>query len=511
MELIYKIDFNSTNFYFKHIIDDIIEVSGIDANSKMYNGFILLVCNDEAEKIEEFFKLLEEKLPLSIFLGEAKVLESFDYDSFEELEDKDVKVNLSLLTNDEIRNILSENNIDFSNDINKIKEGGISRFETHNGLKDFFLPSVEIREEFEAKGHEVKLLITDINKISNILEITQKDLQLLCSIERPLVKLKFKLLQNAKGECSSTRFIYAKIPDDKETVLFAQSLKESGIDYLLYINDEVYQDGLKVTYGEGQNIIIHGEKGLFPKYDYKLERKVLTSEDYFDEYGSVYKSVLAQTNKKTVPSIGLYFSYESDESALQVNVPTVGQKDVINIPNVLNSVENCLEDIKSIDENTFRLIDNYKTKFAKNFQKEFKDTDSDGFASILNLLAYMLGMKDYKEFEDTALMYGGKSGVQIDMNVIKIDDKNYLDYRRIIQSTMSYKMAGVEDTMLAYSFYESISDFIVDNVTKINKELKSNDLILCGSMFANSIILAKLKKNLKTINITIPKEYPLDY
>ncbi len=91
------------------------------------------------KKIESFFKILEEKLPLSIFLSGAKVIESFDFDSFEELEDKDVKINLSLLTNDEIRKILSENKIDFSNDINKIKDGGISRFETHNGLKDFFL------------------------------------------------------------------------------------------------------------------------------------------------------------------------------------------------------------------------------------------------------------------------------------------------------------------------------------------------------------------------------------
>ncbi len=190
MELIYKIDFHSTNFYFNHIIEDLIEEAKINAKTKMYKGFILIVCNDEAEKIESFFKILEEKLPLSIFLSGAKVIESFDFDSFEELEDKDVKINLSLLTNDEIRKILSENKIDFSNDINKIKDGGISRFETHNGLKDFFLPNKKIREEFESKGYEVKLLITNVNNLSNLVDVAPKDLQLLCSIERPLVKLK---------------------------------------------------------------------------------------------------------------------------------------------------------------------------------------------------------------------------------------------------------------------------------------------------------------------------------
>ncbi len=50
MELIYKIDFHSTNFYFNHIIEDLIEEAKINAKTKMYKGFILIVCNDEAEK-----------------------------------------------------------------------------------------------------------------------------------------------------------------------------------------------------------------------------------------------------------------------------------------------------------------------------------------------------------------------------------------------------------------------------------------------------------------------------
>lgn len=511
MELIYKVDFSSTNFYFVHIIDDLIKEAKVNAKTKMYRGFILIICDDSQENLETFFSILEQKLPLSIFLKGASVIESFDFDAYEELEDKEVKVNLSLLTNDEINTILEEDPIDFSNDINKIKEGGISRFETHNGLKDLFLASKELKDDFESKDYEVKLLITNINNIKNLFDISPKDLQLLCSIERPLVKLKFKLLQNANKEYSNTRFIYAKIPDDRETVLFSQALKEEGIDYLLYVNDEVYQDGLKVTYNDKQNIVIHGEKGLFPKYEYQLKRKVNTSSDYFEEYGSVYKSVIAQFNKRIVPTIGIYFSYQSDESAIKVNIPASGEKDVILIPNVVNNIENCLEDIKSIDENTYRLIDNYKNKFPEFFEKEFEDKDKDGFESILNLLSYLLGMKDYIEFEDTALLYNGKSGLQIDMNVINIDGENYLDYRKIIQSAMSYKMADVEDTMIAYSFYESLSDFIKDNVSKINSELKAKDIILCGSMFANSILLSKLKKELKTNKVLIPQEYPLDY
>ena len=510
MELIYKIDFNSTNFYFKNIIDCIINELKVEASSKMYKGFIILTCNDSQENIEILFKQLEKRLPLSIFLSKAEVLDSFDESKYEELEDKGVKINLTLMTNDQIKKILDENNIDFFNDINKIKEGGISRFETHNGLKDYFLPSTKLREEFEARGHEVKLLITNINVVSNLLEIGQKDLQLLCSIERPLVKLKFKLLENRDKEYSNTRFIYAKIPDDKETVLFSKALKDNGIDYILYINDDIYQNGLKVTYSGERNIIVHGEKALFPKFDYKLNRQVLSAKDYFEECGSVFRATLCEFNKRDVSTAGVYFSYCSEDSAFLVNTEKNGQKEVIKIPNIVNSVEACLEDIKSIDENCQRLVANYKDKYYKYFEKEYMDKNCDGFATILNILAYILGMRDYKEFEDTALLFNAKGGVQIDMKIIKIDGKNYLDYRRVIQSSMSYLLAGVDKIMIAYSFYESLSEFIVDNLNTIKKEIQFEDLILCGNMFSNSILLSKVEKNLQNTNILISKEYPID-
>ena len=64
---------------------------------------------------------------------------------------------------------------------------------------------------------------------------------------------------------SSSNFIYAKCQMIKETVLFAKALKNKGINFVLYVNDEVYQDGLKVTYNKEQNILIHGDKGIVSK------------------------------------------------------------------------------------------------------------------------------------------------------------------------------------------------------------------------------------------------------
>lgn len=512
MKLYYKIEFNSTNLYYKHILENLVKQHQINVEVRQYKGFILLICDDSEEKIEDFFKFLGENLPLSIFIGNSSVLDFFD-ESTKELEDKDILQNILTYTNSEIANIIKENeHIDFSNDINKIKSGKVSRIETHNGWKDLFLPSKSLREELESKGHEVKLFVCNINKLPELVDVSQKDIQLLCSIERPLVKLKFKILQNRDKEFSKTNFIYAKIPDDKETILFANSLQKEGIDYLLYVKEESLQEGIKATYSEDKNIIISGDKSIFPKYDYTLEKKYNSSKEFFDENGGVAKTTLATLNKRIKPTIGIYFSTKSEDSSIFVNIPGRGFKEIISIPNIICNVDNALEEIASIDENTARLVENYNKKFGSYFQKDLKNKDANGFEAILNLCAYVLGMDDYLDFENAAFEYNSKSGIQIDMKLIKIDGVNYLDYRRVVQSIMSYKMADVDNRMLAFSFYESLCDFIKDNVSKINEDVNSSDLILCGDLISNPILLKKIKKDLDgSFNILLPNEYPLDY
>ena len=318
-------------------------------------------------------------------------------------------------------------------------------------------------------------------------------------------------MKNANKDFSSTNFIYVKLPDDKETVLFAKALKNSDIDFILYINDEVYQDGLKVTYFKDNNLIVDGDKGLFPKYDFVANKKYNSSKDYFDENGGVYKAILAQYAKRLVSSIGVYFSQNSHKSSISVNIPTKGIKDIIIIPNIHNSIKNCFEEISEIDEHCARLITNYSKKFPSVLEGEVPQ-DTNGFESIINMCAKVLGVNSAKEFEDIALHTSLSSGIQIDMKLVNLDGINYLDYRKTVQSIMAYKMADVDNITLIYSFYESLSEFICNYVNEIANDLETKDVVLCGNMFANSILLSKTNKTLsKNYNIILPKEYPLDY
>ena len=89
MKLIYKIEYNSTSFYFKRLIDELIKNSNIDANTKQYFGFILIFIDDELENIEKFFLNLETNLPYSMFLKKSYLIDEFN-DAIQELEDNNI-------------------------------------------------------------------------------------------------------------------------------------------------------------------------------------------------------------------------------------------------------------------------------------------------------------------------------------------------------------------------------------------------------------------------------------
>jgi len=75
------------------------------------------------------------------------------------------------------------------------------------------------------------------------------------------------------------------------------------------------------------------------------------------------------------------------------------------------------------------------------------------------------------------------------------DDK--FDYVSFFGSIMSFKLAGTQDSYLAYSIFESLADFSINiiNQIKVNLKLKNNITFL-GNMFENSIVLSRVLSKL---------------
>lgn len=511
MQIIYEITFNSKSQYIKNLIVSLIKESNIEASCEQNSQYIYIITQDSSEKIEEFFKQLEVRLPLSIFMESSKIIEKIP-EGTDFLESNSVEPVLSL-NNDEVIKLIQTNDDSQKENAKKILSGEIVSIKTSSGECYFAKPSKENLEQLKTYSNSVNMFIANTNAFETLFTLNQKDVQLLCSIERPLVKLKLNFQANMQSQYSTTNTIYAKMPYDKATFLLAYEVKELGLDALIYCHSNSKNDAIKVGYVDKRVFIIEGNSGLFPKYDYTSQQIFKTSKEYFDFHGTIFKAVLSQYNKRTTPSIGVYFTTANNNSEIAIYTPKQGAKTIVSVPNIYLNLETNLEEISEIDENTPRLIENYKKKFPhlfENMNLVFKD--SFGFESIINLVSYLLEIKNSQEFEALAFNYSAKSGINIDMKVIKIDGVNYLDYRRIVQSMLSYKLAGVTNDLLAFSFYESLSEFITNTVTQLKDEFHTSDVVLCGNMFANTTLLEKTYKALsKTFNVIIPKEYPLDY
>ncbi|MFA7083494.1 MAG: hypothetical protein WC141_03055 [Arcobacteraceae bacterium] len=511
MPIIYEITFNSKSQYIKNMIVELINENKISASCEQNSQFIYIILNDSSEKIEIFFKQLEQKLPLSIFMESSKIIEKIPV-GVDFLEPNHIEPILSL-SNQTVIELIKNNDDSEKNNAQKILSDEIISLSTSTGLCYFAKPTQDNRLKLENYSNNIHMFIANTTAFETLFNLNQKDVQLMCSIERPLIKLKLNFQANNQNQYSTTNTIYAKMPYDKATFLLAYEVKRLGLDALIYCHKEPLNDAIKVGYVDKKVFIIEGNSGLFPKFDYASKKVFENSKDYFNFYGTIFKAVLSQFNKRTTSSIGVYFTTQNNNSEIAIYTPTHGEKAIVRVPNIHLNLATNLEEIKEIDENTSRLIENYKKKFPQLFKNQnlvFKD--SHGFESIINLIAYFLEIKNSKEFESLAFNYSAKSGINIDMKVIKMDGINYLDYRRVVQSMMSYKLAGVANDLLAFSFYESLSEFIGNTVTQLKNEFDTSDVVLCGNMFANTTLMEKTYKALnKTFNVLIPKEYPLDF
>lgn len=511
MQIIYEITYNSRSQYIKTIINEHIKKNAIKATCEQNSGYIYIIVNDTEDKIEQFFKELETTLPLSIFMESAKIIDAVP-EGIAYLENNTVQPILSL-GNDEVVELINHNDESQKNNAQLIAQGEIVKIKTTTGECYFAQATQENRKKLEAYSTNINMFIANTTAFETLFTLNQKDVQLLCSIERPLVKLKLNFQANMEKQFSQTNTVYAKMPYDKATFLLAYEVKELGLNALIYCHTMPENEAIKVGYVDKRIFIIEGNSGLFPKYDYSSQKMFETSKEYFDHHGSVFKAALSEYNKRTTSSIGVYFTIQNNNSEIAIYTPKHGKKSIVMVPNIYLNLATNLEEISEIDENTPRLIENYKKKFPQLFENMnlvFKD--SHGFESIINLVSYLLGIQNSTEFEALAFNYSAKSGINIDMKVVKIDGTNYLDYRRIIQSMMSYKLAGVPNDLLAFSFYESLSEFITNTVTQLKDEFHTGDVVLCGNMFANTTLLEKTYKALnKTFNVIISKEYPLDY
>lgn len=499
MKLIYKIEYSSTSFYFKRLIDEIIARSDLKATTKQYAGFILIFVDGEQESVERFFQDLEKNLPYSMFIKKSYLIDQFESD-LEELEDKRLEPNFEILTTSKVKEILSQTQPDFLSQILELNRSKVVDF----GDLKLFLPNKDLKKELEDSGYKVRVLIVNTRSLSDLFVLDDASINLLYSIERPLLKLK---VREESENISKSGYIYARVVNSAKEVELANALKNSEIDYLLYATKK---EELKACAYSGVNLIVGDGATLYPKYDYQKEVVYNSSKEYLNSFSNVYNAVLHEHNLLDKKTIGLYFSIRSSVSFVNIRVPNKQEETIIHIPEVGLTFEELLGEISSSSDSGKRLIENLHAKFP--YTKEIKLTAGSGFARLIEAVAKLLDLNSIEEFENLALSSGYENALKIDMKIETIDGKNYLDYRRMVQSIISYKMADVSNSALSFSFYEFLAEFAIDAVREISRKTSALDVVLCGDLFTNRQLFNKVYKALSgKYNIVLPNEHPMDY
>ena len=289
--------------------------------------------------------------------------------------------------------------------------------------------------------------------------------------------------------------------------------KEKIINQLTDFVDEINQ--LCLLEGQEENIEIpYKEKKTFKDYQ-----------------GAIY-SVIAENNLFEEGVIGLYFSYTSKNNLVAVKTekgilkPIIQIKPIPEFESISQTGKYILETIKNSSPEGEKLIKNFKEKFPQLYSKfenaalpeTYKKTGN--LIPVLNVAATLLEVFPYEDvsfteeavlyLQEEAINFKGKKGVRIDFVLEEIDDMFFLDWSKIIQSLISYKLAGAEKDMLAFSLFDELSNWIINQVATIYAKLKIDNIVLAGDFFVNPALTGKLIGSFSKYNLYINKKLPMD-
>lgn len=140
-----------------------------------------------------------------------------------------------------------------------------------------------------------------------------------------------------------------------------------------------------------------------------------------------------------------------------------------------------LEEIRGIDENAPRLVDNYATAFPDAVRGiEAMGADLDDLETPALGWLFLACRTALSLDRDDPPSAGSTDTVKVDTVVIEEDGRYLFDGRRLLRSLMSYRIAGVSPPALARSVSESMGEFVADAVDRLVRQWPEAQTIACA-------------------------------
>jgi hypothetical protein len=524
---------------------------GLSRDIKNLYAFI----DGDENQIDSFSRKLADEMPLSIFLKSlsAEVVDEFKDDLKREFPKLNVPPCPKCLR--EVKDPENENyynpfhhcevcgyknaelsienkelnykNI-FENLGKKLKNEGRIYIQTMNGR-------YEVSTNLE---NAEQIVAVDLAAVATYFMSFNGDAKALASIEKPLLRLKTNL--NFKKEFGlSVPAFYVKLPDCLVLELLCEEIKsdikllglkktDKNDDFVFEINNNDDIPVAVVTDTRNHDILIEsGERCLLPKNEKytgkdtdcsyngytavsKTDKTVLKKDAVSNETINIkvpfagYFGVLNQWNLEDKVTMGFAF-YKKNENKIMINSPKFGLVEYVDFDFKFSSFEEIFASIKAMNETGPKLIENYAKKQPELFQKALKsdlETEIKGIAYLWGIVGVVLGFADniddaYTKLLENANSAMAKKGPRIDY---KMKDKN-LDPLWVIRTSMSFKLAGLDNYLLSFGVVESFAEFLSNTYDQVNKESPLDGAVIVGDLFKGEFlnkIYTNIRKNYST-------------
>ncbi len=398
------------------------------------------------------------------------------------------------------------------------------------------------------------LMMINATKITDHLSLITEEFNALLSIERPILNVTLK--NETLKEMLDRNTTYVKYPDDGFCILLGAELQKLGIDFIAYEEageeceaDMLMDYDLEVTpqsdmrffLNKDVSFVAEGDRVSFPSANFEAKSIVSVGEEivglpkenqmffdvmeHFDSVKVDKASVLEGIDEKYHSNQSIYVEEEASFMSVVAENNLFGEKCVgayfdeepsflyYDGKNVIRIVppkhfeaSKILEEIATLREGSDRLVVNLQKSMPEVYAKlELLQTKEN--VKLFEAVAIILGLSDESMSGVTkeAMKFVGKGGIQIDTHVTD----NRFDHAAFLASIVSYQLADVSTSIMAYSIFESFGDYFNEILQELKAKTKATNIILCGTHFANQSLFSRMQRNLKMTPPFMNKNYPI--
>ncbi|WRG57533.1 protein hydE [Helicobacter pylori] len=323
------------------------------------------------------------------------------------------------------------------------------------------------------KNPSPSVIFSDLSSVLSCTKLPLEDAKYLASLEKPSIKASLK---SVFKDTFKNDEIIAQLPFDPILNLLCRILQDDGIEFVF-----THESRSCETLLHYEALFKTPKRLITPTKNFVLENNFSTFP-FKDELEFL---------RETPNSIVLYFSFKRPTRLLLHANGSL--KTLLSVGFDFNQIFNLLKQ----DEKASRMLENYAAKFPDFYARIVELSQYNlGGANVLDffrILGFILGYSE--DFHSHSVISLAKEclrpkGPRIDYKILKDDSlKMALNFSKIMHSTMSFRLAGVENEILSLGILDSLAEFLGNFIWDNAQNFSVQEVTIAGDFFGEKVFL----------------------